>query len=151
MIQASQSMPAGAAEKPIFTDKPQAGSAVSAGKQDPKITAYLMDKKKGLMAGAGGGQDPKVTAYLMNKKKGLMAGAGGGQDVNSIAKGAAPAPSLASLLTSPDGQVRLPAGLTGSLTAGANMVSTGAGAVGGAARNLMQSATNPLRNIPNFF
>jgi hypothetical protein len=147
MIQASQSMPAGVADKPIFTDKPKAGPPMAGGKQDPKVTAYLMNKKKDLMA--GGGQDPKVTAYLMNKNKGLMAG--GGQDGNPTAKGTGPAPSLASLLTSPDGQIRLPAGLTGSLTAGANMVSTGAGAVGGAARNLMQSATNPLRNIPNFF
>ena len=147
MIQTSQSMPAGVADKPIFTDKPQAKPPMAGGGQDPKVTAYLTNKKKDLMA--GGGQDPKVTAYLTNKKKDLMAGVN--QGGNLKAKGTGPAPSLASLLTSPDGQIRLPAGLTGSLTSGANMVSTGAGAVGGAARNLMQSATNPLRNIPNFF
>jgi hypothetical protein len=172
MIQAAQSTPAGVAGKPIFTDNPQAGAAkdksfllkskdaLMSGGQDPKITSYLLSKKKDL---AAGGQDPKLTGALTGglvKDKAALAkamGAPAGSPqtaLKSVVDGAAPAaaaPSLASLLSSPDGQIRLPAGLTGALTSGANMVARGAGAVGGSAQDFMQSATNPLRNIPNFF
>jgi hypothetical protein len=131
---------AGAASAGVGSD-PQTSFREMIGGQNPKLKYFMWQKKRDLMRG---GPDPETIAYLSNKKKDLRESEVENRlDTNETGT---PPVSLAALLSSPDGQIRLPEELTGSLLRGAGFVSDGARTVRDGTRNIINDSLRNFRN-----